>query len=349
VWLSVQTDAPPGATIATLAGGAFLVSALARVAADRLPVGRAALAAGGAVVLAALAAGCGSGAGAADGKVAVVATTTQVADFTRAVGGDRVHVTQLLRPNSDPHDYEPRPSDVQATARAKLVLASGLGLDGWVGGVVDRSGGKPPVIRLGDAVPVKRTGSNGNPDPHWFHDPRDARAAVEQIRSVLSRADPEHRASYAGAARAYLSRLAALDAGVERCFAAVPAGDRKLVTDHDAFGYFAARYGIRVIGAVIPSMTTQAQPSAGDTAALARTIEHEKVKAIFPEESLNPKLAQALARQTGVTADYELYGDTLGPAGSPGATYLGMERANADAMVRGFTGGRARCSIQGLT
>jgi ABC-type Zn uptake system ZnuABC Zn-binding protein ZnuA len=237
---------------------------------------------------------------------------------------------------------------VQATARAKAVLASGLGLDGWVVNVVERSGGKTTVVRLGDAVPVKRTGDPGDPDPHWWHDPRDARAAVEQIRNVLSRADPANRPAYAAAARAYLARLDALDRGIARCFQAVPAGDRKLVTDHDAFGYFAARYGIRVIGAVIPSMTTQAQPSAGDTAALARTIERERVKAIFPEESLNPKLAEALARQTGVTAEYDLYGDTLGPEGSPGATYLGMERANADAMVRGFTGGARGCHVEGI-
>jgi ABC-type Zn uptake system ZnuABC Zn-binding protein ZnuA len=128
----------------------------------------------------------------------------------------------------------------------------------------------------------------------------------------------------------------------------VPPAERKLVTDHDAFGYFTGRYDIRVVGAVIPSQTTQAQPSAGDTAELADTIEREGVRAIFPEESLNAKLAEALADQTGVTAEYVLYGDTLGPGDSPGATYLQMERFNADAMVRGFTGGERGCTIRGI-
>jgi zinc/manganese transport system substrate-binding protein len=116
------------------------------------------------------------------------------------------------------------------------------------------------------------------------------------------------------------------------------------VTDHDAFNYFARRYGIQVVGAVIPSQTTQAQPSARDVARLTETIRRDHVKAIFPESSVNPKLARAIAKQTGATSDHTLYGDTLGPKGTAGSTYLQMERANADAMVRGFTGGRQGCA-----
>ena len=123
----------------------------------------------------------------------------------------------------------------------------------------------------------------------------------------------------------------------------LPAARRKLVTDHDAFGYFAGRYGIEVVGAVIPSQTTQAQPSAKDLSALAKLIEREHVEAIFPESSLSPKVAEAIADQTGASADYSLYGDTLGPDGSSGATYLRMEAANANAMVRGFTDGGRGC------
>ena len=123
----------------------------------------------------------------------------------------------------------------------------------------------------------------------------------------------------------------------------MPRDQRKLVTDHDAFGYFAARYGIEVIGAVLPSQSTQAQASAGDTAKLARLIEREDVRAVFPSESLNSDVAKALADQAGVTARYGLYSDTLGPEGSSGATYLGSLQANADAMVRGFTGDKRQC------
>jgi ABC-type Zn uptake system ZnuABC Zn-binding protein ZnuA len=128
----------------------------------------------------------------------------------------------------------------------------------------------------------------------------------------------------------------------------VPAERRKLVTDHDAFGYFAGRYGIDVVGAVIPSQTTQAQPSAKDLGELANLVREEGVQAIFPESSLSPKLAQTIASQTGASADYTLYGDTLGPGGSSGDTYLHMEEANADEMVKGFTGGRRGCRIDGL-
>jgi zinc/manganese transport system substrate-binding protein len=344
IWLAVQTNAPPGATIAVLAGAVFLVSVLARVARTRavLPAGAAALAL--------LVAGCGSGAGANSGALPVVATTTQVADLTRAVGGDRTRVTQLLQPNSDPHSYEPRPRDVRDVAAARVVLVNGLGLDDWAGDVVERSGGDPEVVDLGASVPVKRPGDGHDRanDPHWFHDPRNARVAVDRIRGALAAADPGGADAYRANADAYLAKLAALDRGIERCFDPVPPARRKLVTDHDAFGYFTDRYGIQVVGAVIPSQTTQAQPSARDTADLARLIERERVQAIFPEESLNPRVAQALADQTGATAEYHLYGDTLGPKGTPGGTYLGMERANADAMVRGFTGGEHGCAIEGV-
>jgi zinc/manganese transport system substrate-binding protein len=170
-------------------------------------------------------------------------------------------------------------------------------------------------------------------------------AAVPEIRDALTRADPAGKAVYAGNAAAYVARVRTLDAGIARCMAQVPAARRRLVTDHDAFGYFAHRYGVQVVGAVIPSQTTRAQPSAGDVAALVRVIEREHVQAVFPESSVNARLAKAIATRTGARSDLQLYGDTLGPKGSSGATYLSMEQANADAMVRGFTGGRSRCVI----
>jgi len=128
------------------------------------------------------------------------------------------------------------------------------------------------------------------------------------------------------------------------CFAAVPRAERKLVTDHDAFAYFARRYGITIVGAVIPSQTTQSQPSAGETAKLVELVRREHVKAVFPEQSVNARLVETVARETGVSSDHRLYGDTLGPKGSTGATYLRMEAANANEMVRGFTGGARGCT-----
>ena len=284
-------------------------------------------------------AGCGgSTAGSGGSGPKVVATTTVLGDLVRNVAGNAADVHQLLQPNSDPHDYEPRPADVVATAGAAVVFASGDGLDGWIADVARESGGHPRVVDVGARVPVKRDGgAEGSVDPHWWQDPRNAEAAVAAIRDALTRANPSARATYARNAAAYLRRLHALDAGVRACMDGVPARKRKLVTDHDAFGYFAGRYGIEIVGAVIPSLTTQAQPSAGDLADLARTIRREHVATVFSEQSVNAKLARAIARETGARSDDSLYGDTLGPAGSGGATYVTMLRHNADAMVRGFS------------
>jgi zinc/manganese transport system substrate-binding protein len=280
----------------------------------------------------------------------VVATTTQIGDWARRVGGRSVDVHQILQPNTDPHDYEPRPADVTATAGAKLVLENGDELDHWMAKVVSEAGGSPTVVVLGEHVPVKRPGETGGPeasrfDPHWWHDPRNAIAAVDQIRAALVRADPAHADAYRSNAAAYTAKLDTLDRGIASCIDQVPSAARKLVTDHDAFGYFAGRYGIDVVGAVIPSQNTQAQPSARDTAKLIDLIKREHVKAVFPESSINPRLAQTIARETGASSHYTLYGDTLGPKGSPGETYVAMEGANANAIAAGLSGGRIKCHL----
>jgi zinc/manganese transport system substrate-binding protein len=337
LWLSVKTNAPPGATIACVAGATFAVVAVGRALA-RVPRGAAIAAALGALTL--LATGCGGGSKGDDGQVKVVATTTQVSDFVREVGGEAVAVEQILEPNSDPHDYEPRPSDVEAVAGADLVFVSGRGLDDWAEELVSDSGGDARIVDLGATVPIRR-----DEDPHWWHDPRNVEAAVPEIGEALAQVDPAREAAFARNADIYLAELEALDAGIARCIDSVPASQRKLVTDHDAFGYFTDRYGIEVVGAVIPSQTTQAQASAKDLSELAQTIEAEEVKAIFPESSLSADVVEAIADQTGASAEYTLYGDSLGPEGSDGDTYLRMEEANAEAVVRGFTGGSRGCNL----
>jgi zinc/manganese transport system substrate-binding protein len=333
LWLSVQLNAPPGPAIAVLSGGVFALVALAR----SIGVRRAAALAAAAGALALLA-GCGDQTTGPSDGVRVIATTTQLGDIARAVGGDAARVTQILRANTDPHDYEPRPKDVQATADADVILVSGDGLDAWMSEVLEQGGADVTPLDLGRRSPVKRPD-----DPHWWQDPRNVEAVIPAIRDALAAARPQQRATFERNAAAYLARLRRLDDAIRACIARVAPAQRKLVTDHDAFGYFAARYGIHVIGAVLPSQTTQAQPSAGDVAQLSALIRRERVQAVFPESSLNPKLAEAIARQTGARSDLTLYGDTLGPPGSDGETYLGMERHNADAMVRGFTGGVRGC------
>jgi ABC-type Zn uptake system ZnuABC Zn-binding protein ZnuA len=298
--------------------------------------------------------GADPGAAAHGGGPLVVATTTQLGDIVRAVAGDDADVHQILQPNSDPHEYEPRPDDVKASAGAALVVESGNNLDAWMAKVLDQAGGNPVVLTIApDHTPDRVAGEASGPeasrfDPHWWHDPANVEAAVPAIRDALTRVAPGHAAAYRANAAAYLGKLRRLDAGIKACFARVPAAQRKLVTSHDAFNYFARRYGIQVVGAVIPSQSTEAQPSASSVAELAALVRREHVRAIYPESSINPKLAQALARDSGARADYVLYGDTLGPRGSAGDTYLKMERANADAMVSGFSGGQASCTIAGL-
>ncbi len=348
LWLSVKTDAPPGATIACVAGAVFVAVALVRTLARRPGWTRMAVAA--TVVLVLLGVGCGSSGSGGGGQLEVIATTTQIGDWVREVGGGAVSVDQVLEPNTDPHEYEPRPSDIEAAAGAELVFANGDDLDSWIEEIVSDSGSDASVVDLGAVVPERLPGETGAAeaskyDPHWWHDPRNAEAAVRQIEHRLAAADPSHKREFMRNARSYLGGLRRLDAGIARCIDSVPAAKRKLVTDHDAFGYFARRYGIDVVGAVIPSQTTQAQPSAKDLSALIALIEREGVEAVFPESSLSSKVADAIAGQTGASAGYTLYGDSLGPEGSDGATYLGMEGANADSMVRGFSGGRRGCRL----
>ena len=283
------------------------------------------------VVVAALA-GCGSG-GSAGSDVGVVATTTQLGDFARQVGGDRAAVHQILSPNADPHGYEPRPSDAREVESADVVLRSGGEVDEWLGELIDSAGGEAEAVTVLDA----------RGDPHWWQDPRYAQRAVVLIRNALVRADPEGRATYERNARAYLARLRRLNAEVAGCIGRLPRDTRELVTTHDALGSFANLYGLEVIGAVIPSRSSQAQPSSKDVERLVGQIRREKVKAIFPEASLSSKLERAIARESGATVGGELWADTLGPEGSSGETYAGSIEANTRAIVEGLSGGKLSC------
>jgi len=289
----------------------------------------------------ALAAGCGEddrAAGVGD-RVTVVATTTQAADFARNVGGTQVEVVQLLAANADPHAYEVRPRDVQALTDADLIVRSGGDVDEWLGEAIEGAGTDAPVLTLSDAVELR------GDDPHWWQDPRNALVAIAEINRALDRADAAHKAAYDANAAAYSAKFRKLDRAVAACIAKVPQAQRKLVTTHDALGYYARRYGIDVIGTVIPSLTTEGQPSAGDTAELVQTIEDSGVKAIFAESSINPKVEAAIARETGAKLGRALWADTLGPEGSNGATYLESIASNTRALVDGFSGGAVTCSL----
>jgi ABC-type Zn uptake system ZnuABC Zn-binding protein ZnuA len=180
-------------------------------------------------------------------------------------------------------------------------------------------------------------------DPHWWQDPRNAIRAVAALRDALTRVDRAGAGAYERAAAAYTARLERLDRAVAACIEKVPVADRTLVTTHDALGYYARRYGIRVVGAVIPSRSTVAQPSAGEIAALVDTIRREHVKAVFAESSVRPDVEEAIARESGARIGRALWADTLGPRGSGGATYIDSIASNTAALVDGFTEGETAC------
>ena len=234
------------------------------------------------------------------------------------------------------------------------MVASGGDLDEWIADAIEDSGSGAELLVLADGIPHELQAATPTRrseeehaeeelDPHWWHDPRNAVAAVTAIGDALAGLDPDAASAIEERAAELSSEIEAADAAIAVCLEAVPAADRKLVTDHDAFGYLAERYDVEIVGAVIPATTTEAQASAGELAELRDLIEAEGVSAVFPEASVTTDLAETIAGETGATAEYELYGDTLGPEGSTGATYLDMIAANADALVRGFTGGARGC------
>jgi ABC-type Zn uptake system ZnuABC Zn-binding protein ZnuA len=288
-----------------------------------------------------LVAGCRDSGSGGDAPVTAVATTTQVADLVRNVGGARVSVDGILRPNSDPHEYEPRPSDAAALTQADLVFRSGGDLDKWLDEIIDNAGGDARQVTLIDSV--HRIGD----DPHWWQNPRNAVLAVGAIHDALVTVDPAGKRGYDRRAAAYVRKLQALDGAIARCVDRVPPDKRKIVTTHDALGYFADRYGVKVIGAVIPSLSTQAQASARDVDKLVNQIRSEGVEAIFPEASITQKLEEAIGREAGAKVGAKLYADTLGPEGSGAATYLQAMRHNAGALVEGMSGGRVSCDLGG--
>ena len=267
----------------------------------------------------------------------VVATTGQAADLARAVARRRAHVTGLLAPNADPHDFEIRPHDVKEVRAADLVVRSGGELDGWLGDAIDAAGADAPVLVLADGLAL-----DGD-DPHWWQDPHKAIAAVAALRHALIGADPAGADAYRRNAAAYTRRLEQLDRAVAACIARIPERDRTLVTTHDSLGYYARRYGIRVVGAVIPSRSTVAQPSAGEISRLVDTIRRERVRAVFAESSVNPDVEEAVARDAGARIGRPLWADTLGPEGSDGATYVDSIASNTAAIVDGLSGGTVSC------
>ena len=296
----------------------------------------------GAATVAALLAGCAAASGgpsdSSGGKLLkVVATTTQVQDFTRVIGGGRISLTGILKPNVDPHDYEPSPADLDAIARANVLVINGVGMEKWLDDTVKSAGFHGTTVDTSKGVVIRRGASSEEQpagDPHIWQNPMNAKVMVANIERALAAADPADAAYFERNLDAYTAKLSALDAEVARQLDSL--ANKKIVTNHDAFGYYIDRYHLDYVGSIIPSFDTSAELSAKDVADIVAKIKTTGVKAIFSESSLPPKTAETIANEAHVKVvegENALYGDTLGPAGSDGATYLQMIEHNTRTIV----------------
>ena len=287
-----------------------------------------------AVFLLALAAACsGDDVGPSGGSgIRVVATTTLIGALTKAVAGDKVRLSTLLKAGASAHDYEPGPDALKSINAAQLVLKNGIGLDDWLDKSIASAGGTRNVVLVTQGVRTVKRG-DGEEDPHVWHDADNAAVMVDNIVKALSAADPPNAATYQSNGDAYKRKLSDTDKEIRALIDTLPAANRKVVTNHDAFGYFLDRYGLTFVGAVIPSTSAEAQPSARAIADLQDLIKREGVKAIFAEDEIDPKVAKELSRDTGVAIVSDLYADSLGKPGSGAETVDGMLLSNARKIV----------------
>ena len=263
------------------------------------------------------------------GSLKVVATTTVFADVVRNVGGDRVSVASIIPPGVGPEDYEPKPDDAKKLTDAQLVVSNGVGLDDFLDRLLSSAGGEHPRLVLGDGIPT--ISIDGEPNPHFWLDPTLVRQYyVPAIAARLSELDPAGKATYDANAAAYGAELDALDADLKAGIEQIPVANRKLVTFHDAFPYFAGHFGFELVGVVLANVGQD--PSAADLAALVDKVKAAHVGAVFSEAQFSPKLTETLAQEAGITRVVTtLYTDALGDA--PADTYLGLMRWNVDQVV----------------
>jgi ABC-type Zn uptake system ZnuABC Zn-binding protein ZnuA len=270
----------------------------------------------------------------------VLATTTHIQDFVRNVAGDRVSVQPILGPDDDPHDYQPTANAARKFAQADIVFENGLGLEPWADSLATNVRSGVTVVKLAEAATLAIKQGDAEElagDPHVWQDPTNVQKMVDVIRDTLSAADPSGATVYQTNATSYSSQLADLDRSIQQQISTIPPGQRNLVTNHDAFHYYADHYGLTTVGSVIPSLSTDAEPSAAEVQQLIQAIRDQHVKAIYTETNLNPRLEQQIAQEAGVKIYSNLYGDALGKAGTPGATYIGAMQFNTREIVEGLS------------
>ena len=272
----------------------------------------------------------------AQSKINVVATFSIMADLVSNVGGDRVEVTALVGPNSDSHVFSPTPADAKKPA-AKVVFVNGLGLEGWMTRLVSASGSQAQTFVASTGIKTRKMEDDHHPgrmvtDPHAWQSIANAKIYVANIRDGLSKADPGGKGSYDANATAYLAKLDALEQEVKTVIGKIPADHRRIITTHDAFGYFGAAYGMEFISP--EGVSTDAQPSARDMAKIIAQIRKQKIPAVFMENITDPRLMQQIAKETGAKIGGTLYSDALSDAKGPAGTYIDMMRSNVNELSK---------------
>ena len=265
----------------------------------------------------------------AEDRLNVVASFSILADFVKNVGGDKVNVVTLVGPNGDVHVYTPAPSDAKKNADAKILFINGLGLEGWLPRLVQSAGSKAAIVTASNGVAPLQHGSDA--DPHAWQSVPNVKIYVGNIRDALIAADPADAPVFRSNAERYLAELDTLDADVRSAIAKIPPERRKVITTHNAFGYFAAAYGIEFVAPV--GVSTETEPSARDIALLIRQIKAEKIPAVFLENLSDDRLIARIAAETGAKAGGTLYSDSLTGEKGPAPTYIDLIRHNIKALT----------------
>ncbi|MBC3953923.1 metal ABC transporter substrate-binding protein [Pseudomonas triticifolii] len=262
-----------------------------------------------------------------------VASFTVIADMVSTVGGDRVHVKSLIGPNGDPHVYEPTPTDAQALRNADLTFVSGLHLEGWMDRLIKASGYKGQPVVLSNGIKTRSMDEDGKriTDPHAWNSAANGVIYVRNIVTALKKADPDGASVYQTNGDRYIAQLQTLDQYARDQIKAIPKANRKILTSHDAFGYFGDAYGVTFLSPL--GFSTESEASAADVSKLIRQIKAEHVSAYFFENSGDPRLVKQIAEASGAQPGGELYVEALSPSDGPAATYAQMFRYNVDTLV----------------
>jgi len=280
-------------------------------------------------------------------KVPIVATFSILGDLVSKVGGERIALSTLIGPNGDAHVYAPTPADARKVKEAKVVFTNGLKFEGWIARLVRSSGTKAKVvettkgvrtIKVDESSPAQDHGDHGHAgetDPHAWQSVPNAKVYVANIRDALIAADPAGRDTYGANAAAYLAQLDDLEREVKEQVAKIPAERRRVITSHDAFGYFAEAYGIAFISP--QGVSTEAEASARDVAKIIQQVRREKVGAVFLENVSDARLAKRIADESGAKIGGTLYSDALSDAQGPAGTYIDMVRHNTRTLAAGLT------------